>query len=80
MESTVSKLRRVKEFSIVGKPFAFNSRPALLGVINLSPDSWYRESVCLAVVDSAADRLTRLMHPTESERGSGQSQTVRGQA
>jgi len=38
---------RVKEFSIGGKPFAFNSRPAIMGVINLSPDSWYRESVCL---------------------------------
>ena len=38
---------RVKEFSIGGKPFAFNSAPAIMGVINLSPDSWYRESVCL---------------------------------
>lgn len=38
---------RVKEFSIGGKPFAFNSRPAVMGVVNLSPDSWYRESVCL---------------------------------
>jgi dihydropteroate synthase len=38
---------RVKEFSIGGKAFAFNSQPAIMGVINLSPDSWYRESVCL---------------------------------
>jgi dihydropteroate synthase len=38
---------RVREFSIGGTPFAFNSRPALMGVVNLSPDSWYRESVCL---------------------------------
>ncbi len=38
---------RVKEFSIGGEHFAFNSRPAIMGVINLSPDSWYRESVCL---------------------------------
>jgi len=38
---------RVQEFSIDGKPFAFNSQPAIMGVINLSPDSWYRESVCL---------------------------------
>jgi dihydropteroate synthase len=37
----------VKEFPIGGKPFAFNSRPAIMGVVNLSPDSWYRESVCL---------------------------------
>jgi len=38
---------RVKEFSIGDQPFTFNSRPAILGVINLSADSWYRESVCL---------------------------------
>ena len=37
----------VKEFSIGGKAFVFNSQPAIMGVINLSPDSWYRESVCL---------------------------------
>src|SRR4051794_9071326 len=37
----------VKEFSIGDRKFAFNSRPAVMGVINLSPDSWYRESVCL---------------------------------
>lgn len=38
---------RVKEFSIGGKAFTFNSRPAIMGVVNLSADSWYRESVCL---------------------------------
>jgi dihydropteroate synthase len=38
---------RVKEFSIGGKKFDFNSQPAIMGVVNLSPDSWYRESVCL---------------------------------
>jgi dihydropteroate synthase len=37
----------VKEFSVGGRDFAFNSRPAIMGVINLSSDSWYRESVCL---------------------------------
>jgi dihydropteroate synthase len=46
---------RVKEFSIGGKSFAFNSKPAVMGVINLSPDSWYRESVCLNV-ESAVRR------------------------
>jgi len=40
---------RVKEFPIAGRHFTFNSRPAIMGVINLSPDSWYRESVCLTV-------------------------------
>jgi dihydropteroate synthase len=38
---------RVKEFALAGQNFRFNSRPALMGVINLSADSWYRESVCL---------------------------------
>ena len=39
---------RVKEFSLGTKHFAFNVRPAIVGVINLSSDSWYRESVCLS--------------------------------
>jgi len=38
---------RVKEFSVGGRAFAFNSNPAIMGVVNLSADSWYRESVCL---------------------------------
>lgn len=38
---------RVKEFAIGDAFLAFNSRPAIMGVINLSSDSWYRESVCL---------------------------------
>ncbi len=46
---------QVKEFSIGGKPFAFNSQPAIMGVVNLSPDSWYRESVCLTA-ESAVRR------------------------
>jgi dihydropteroate synthase len=46
---------RVREFAIGGRPFDFNSRPGLLGVINLSADSWYRESVCLTV-ESAVRR------------------------
>jgi dihydropteroate synthase len=39
---------RVKEFSIGGKKFNFNLQPAVMGVVNLSADSWYRESVCLS--------------------------------
>jgi dihydropteroate synthase len=50
---------RVKEFSIGGRQFAFNSQPAIMGVINLSPDSWYRESVCLTA-ESAVRRGTVL--------------------
>jgi dihydropteroate synthase len=45
---------RVKEFSIGGTKFAFNSRPAIMGVVNLSPDSWYRESVCLTAEAAVA--------------------------
>jgi dihydropteroate synthase len=37
----------VREFEIGGLHLPFNSRPAIMGVINLSADSWYRESVCL---------------------------------
>lgn len=46
---------RVKEFSIGGKQFAFNSQSAVMGVVNLSSDSWYRESVCLTA-ESAIQR------------------------
>src|SRR5882724_8650213 len=46
---------RVKEFSIGGRKFNFNSQPAIMGVVNLSPDSWYRESVCLSA-ESAVRR------------------------
>src|SRR5260370_7663334 len=38
---------QVKEFALGGELFPFNTRPAIMGVINLSTDSWYRESVCL---------------------------------
>jgi len=46
---------RVKEFSIGGRQFNFNSEPAVMGVVNLSADSWYRESVCLSA-ESAIER------------------------
>ena len=46
---------RVKEFSMGGKYFRFNSQPAIMGVVNLSADSWYRESVCLSA-DTAIQR------------------------
>lgn len=46
---------RVREFSIGGKKFNFNSRPSIMGVVNLSADSWYRESVCLSP-DAAIQR------------------------
>src|SRR5579871_1653276 len=46
---------RVKEFSVGGKLFNFNLNPAIMGVVNLSADSWYRESVCLTA-ESAIQR------------------------
>ena len=46
---------RVVEFFIGGRKFSFNSQPAIMGVVNLSADSWYRESVCLSA-DSAIQR------------------------
>ena len=45
---------RVADFSIGGKKFNFNSSPAIMGVVNLSADSWYRESVCLSVESAVA--------------------------
>jgi dihydropteroate synthase len=51
---------QVKEFFIGGREFSFNSQPALMGVINLSPDSWYRESVCLTA--EAAVRRGKVLH------------------
>lgn len=50
---------RVQEFSIGGREFRFNESPALMGVINLSPESWYRESVCLSTENAV--RRTRVL-------------------
>ena len=50
---------KVAEFDLAGRVFSFNSRPAIMGVVNLSPDSWYRESVCLSA-ESAIRRGTVL--------------------
>ncbi len=46
---------KVAEFSIGDVQFASNTRPSIMGVINLSADSWYRESVCLSA-DAAISR------------------------
>ena len=39
---------KVAAFEIAGRRFDGNAAPELMGVINLSADSWYRESVCLS--------------------------------
>lgn len=46
---------KVREFAIGGRPFPFNSEPAIMGVVNLSADSWYRESVCMTT-EKAVER------------------------
>ncbi len=38
----------VRSFDLAGRRFGGGERPGLMGVVNLSPDSWYRESVCLS--------------------------------
>jgi len=50
----------VQEFAVAGRTFAFNSQPAIMGVVNLSADSWYRESVCLTT--ESAVRRGRVLH------------------
>ena len=49
---------QVASFDIGGKPFDFNSSPHLMGVVNLSKDSWYRESVCLSTISAVERGLT----------------------
>jgi dihydropteroate synthase len=39
----------VREFEVKGRKVASNARESIMGVINLSTDSWYRESVCPTV-------------------------------
>ncbi len=77
---------RVREFTLGGRPFAFNTQPAIMGVINLSPDSWYRESVC--VTPETAIRRGRVLQAqgadlvdlgAESTLGHAARQDVAGQ-
>jgi len=51
---------RVKEFEVRGRHLFFNTHPAIMGVINLSAESWYRESVCL--VPERAVHRGQVMH------------------
>ena len=56
---------RVAEFAIGGRAFAFNARPAIMGVVNLSAESWYRESVCLSA--AAAIQRGRVLQAQGAE-------------
>lgn len=47
-KNRTAAMARVHEFALGNQQFAFNTQPAIMGVINLSPDSWYRESVSLS--------------------------------
>ena len=38
---------QVREFEVKGRVISSNRQRSIMGVINLSADSWYRESVCL---------------------------------
>jgi dihydropteroate synthase len=49
---------KVAEFTIGDRDFHFNSQPAILGVVNLSSDSWYRESVCLSAEQAIRRGIT----------------------
>jgi len=50
----------VADFALGKHRFDFSARPYLMGVVNLSPDSWYRESVALTT--EAAVRRGRVLH------------------
>jgi dihydropteroate synthase len=50
----------VADFSLGKQRFDFQAQPYLMGVVNLSADSWYRESVCLTT--EAAVRRGRVLH------------------
>ena len=49
---------RVRDFAVGGRNFTFNEKPAIMGVVNLSADSWYRESVCLTTASAVQRGLT----------------------
>lgn len=55
----------VREFSLGRRQFRFNTRPAIMGVVNLSADSWYRESVCLSA--EAAIRRAEVLQAQGAE-------------
>jgi dihydropteroate synthase len=52
--------RNVENFEIGNKVFDFNREKAIMGVVNLSRDSWYRESVCTTV--EQAVRRAQALH------------------
>jgi dihydropteroate synthase len=59
VQHRAAALTQVREFSLAGREFQFNRQPAIMGVVNLSAESWYRESVCLT--EEAAVRRGRIL-------------------
>ena len=55
---TADLASEVATFDIGGREFNFNSQPYMMGVVNLSADSWYRESVCLSDESAVKRGLT----------------------
>jgi len=53
---------RVQEFALKGRLISSNAHKSIMGVINLSADSWYRESVCLTT-----DAAIRRAHVLQSQ-------------
>jgi len=49
---------RVRDIAVGGRNFTFNEQPAIMGVVNLSADSWYRESVCLTTASAVQRGIT----------------------
>ena len=48
----------VEAFTIGDRSFDFNTDHAIMGVINLSTDSWYRESVCVSAEQAIRRGIT----------------------
>ena len=44
----------VASFDIGGREFDFDAAPAIMGVVNMSRDSWYRESVAPSIESAIA--------------------------
>ena len=65
---------RVHSFELRGRLFDGNTRPELMGVINLSADSWYRESVALTA--EAAIRRGRVLAVGRKSRRFGRNRAV----
>ena len=58
-EHTADLDAEVRPFDIAGQVVFPSTQPAIMGVINLSADSWYRQSICTSV-EAAVERGSEL--------------------